>query len=887
MFAFGVFSVFTAPVPQIQASTSAYFANSYTEDFNTTVYEDAGNTTLTWDTGGGWVYLPWDSSKVKISGVATSTNIDNLVFPAVMPGYTVSDAMLTDLSDLAGQNAYSLITYSLSNDGGKTWVNAPSGQAVAFATNGTDLRWKVNIVNTNLNSPSSPAVSKLTVSYNTRAISAATGSISGCAYDDEDNDGVLDSGEGGVSGLTIQLITCPYAPLTSGAISYPDGRSYYEPGHYVGMVGYCSVKATATTGADGCYAFSNLNAGDYGVNAVEQSGWTQTLPTSTKHYYLNLPAGLAVKNINFLNHIDAASATALSVTTSSSTPPAWRGATDVQLISGTLTNTGAEDLILSNLRFGGVFSSDDESNTVLYLGNSQLGTANIVNDGSVTYNSLNYRIPKGASVSYALHGNIGHTNRTSMNYFVDSCAYTSYGVSSDCDTVVATGVTSGKKAVVTRDGVSTTLNILSSAAYLSPTVRATVTNTGVAATKGSLNVKLLEVRVTNTGNEDVTLSGIGFAGKFAEPYLQNDLLYLYMDNQYAGRPTTVTSSGVTFKGYARSIPKGGSVDLMLFGNISSNAEAGTLVYTLDSSVLTATGVTSGKTAQVTASGSSSVYVNREVAGALTVTYPGYATTFPYGSQVIPHIKGEKGTEIQKIQLGNSLDADVIFKLTNIHIDTYGSTSTYSKVLDTVYVYKNGVLVLTASPDSRNDINRDLSIIVPKNSSVEILLKGDLASSATASSFVSRMGNFTATISGSAATIRALGTPETISLDNTASGDGGASILNGIKDGAMIRLRGGIDVYIVKYVGTKRFKRLILSPSVFHSYGHLKWEDVIAVDQATLDSYVTSSYVRVAGDSRTWYLQPLGDTGRKSVAGYGFDSDSVYEINAVDRDSYRD
>ncbi|MFA6897749.1 MAG: hypothetical protein WCQ96_05740, partial [Patescibacteria group bacterium] len=32
----------------------------------------------------------------------------------------------------------------------------------------------------------------------------------------------------------------------------------------------------------------------------------------------------------------------------------------------------------------------------------------------------------------------------------------------------------------------------------------------------------------------------------------------------------------------------------------------------------------------------------------------------------------------------------------------------------------------------------------------------------------------------------------------------------------------LDVYIVKTVGTKKFKRLVLNPNIFASYSHLKW-----------------------------------------------------------------
>jgi len=124
----------------------------------------------------------------------------------------------------------------------------------------------------------------------------------------------------------------------------------------------------------------------------------------------------------------------------------------------------------------------------------------------------------------------------------------------------------------------------------------------------------------------------------------------------------------------------------------------------------------------------------------------------------------------------------------------------------------------------------------------------------------------------------------------------------IPDGALIRATGDPDVYIVKYVNdpsagsgqVKKFKRLILSPSVFENYGHLRWEDVREVSPETRDAFVTSNLVRAVGDSRVFLLAPAGDTGTKYWApssavfeAYGFDWDAIYEINAFDRDSYTD
>ncbi|MCG2719875.1 MAG: serine protease [Nanoarchaeota archaeon] len=114
----------------------------------------------------------------------------------------------------------------------------------------------------------------------------------------------------------------------------------------------------------------------------------------------------------------------------------------------------------------------------------------------------------------------------------------------------------------------------------------------------------------------------------------------------------------------------------------------------------------------------------------------------------------------------------------------------------------------------------------------------------------------------------------------------------IPEGAIIRAKNGIDVYIVKYVGDKKFKRLVLSPSVFNNYGHLKWEDIMDIEQSVIDSFTTSELVRAVGDDKIYKLYPQGDTGEKryiktieALNRNGWDLDAVYEINQFDRDSY--
>ena len=108
----------------------------------------------------------------------------------------------------------------------------------------------------------------------------------------------------------------------------------------------------------------------------------------------------------------------------------------------------------------------------------------------------------------------------------------------------------------------------------------------------------------------------------------------------------------------------------------------------------------------------------------------------------------------------------------------------------------------------------------------------------------------------------------------------------------MRAAGDIDVYIVKFIGQKKFRRLVLSPSVFTSYQHLKWENVKEISKQTLEQFAVSDLVRAVNDPKTYRLYPAGDTGEKrwittsdAFARHGFDWDAIYEINSFDRDSY--
>jgi len=116
----------------------------------------------------------------------------------------------------------------------------------------------------------------------------------------------------------------------------------------------------------------------------------------------------------------------------------------------------------------------------------------------------------------------------------------------------------------------------------------------------------------------------------------------------------------------------------------------------------------------------------------------------------------------------------------------------------------------------------------------------------------------------------------------------------IIDGDLVTTSDSFDIYIVKTVGAKKFKRLILNPEIFNSYGHLKWENVKTVPQATQDEYTLSELVievnadGSVADPKVYKVTsaPNSDVGQRSwlnttaveFEALGYDWDSIYKAN---------
>ncbi len=117
----------------------------------------------------------------------------------------------------------------------------------------------------------------------------------------------------------------------------------------------------------------------------------------------------------------------------------------------------------------------------------------------------------------------------------------------------------------------------------------------------------------------------------------------------------------------------------------------------------------------------------------------------------------------------------------------------------------------------------------------------------------------------------------------------------IVDGELVKTASSPDIYIIKLIGNKQFKRLILNPDIFNSYGHLKWENIKTISSQELAQYTVSELVRAVGDPKVYRLTSpsYSDTGVKSWVNMtaaqfiaeGYDWDSIYEINSFERNLY--
>jgi endonuclease/exonuclease/phosphatase family metal-dependent hydrolase len=106
--------------------------------------------------------------------------------------------------------------------------------------------------------------------------STLTGSISGYAYHDANDDGKYDAGDTVLAGVTIYLDLNHDGKFDSGDVSY-------------------------VTGSNGYYSFNYLPAGTFYVGEVIPAGYSKLTSPTTGEFALTITAGEAVTNVDFGN----------------------------------------------------------------------------------------------------------------------------------------------------------------------------------------------------------------------------------------------------------------------------------------------------------------------------------------------------------------------------------------------------------------------------------------------------------------------------------------------------------------------------------------------------------------------------------------------------------
>jgi uncharacterized protein (DUF2141 family) len=173
-------------------------------------------------------------------------------------------------------------------------------------------------------------------------------SIAGAVFDDLNGNGVRDSGDNGISGITI----------------YNDANNNYVME---------SSEARTTTDASGNYKFTNLSAGAYKIRQTLQSGWGQTTPSNGFGHTISLASNQQVTAMDF----------GAVQSGGTQTPPPSTGAG----ISGTVFN-------------------DANSNGILDPGDAGVANITIYNDANNDYimDPSEIRTTTDASGNYSFSG---------------------------------------------------------------------------------------------------------------------------------------------------------------------------------------------------------------------------------------------------------------------------------------------------------------------------------------------------------------------------------------------------------------------------------------------------------------------------------------------------
>jgi len=110
----------------------------------------------------------------------------------------------------------------------------------------------------------------------------------------------------------------------------------------------------------------------------------------------------------------------------------------------------------------------------------------------------------------------------------------------------------------------------------------------------------------------------------------------------------------------------------------------------------------------------------------------------------------------------------------------------------------------------------------------------------------------------------------------------------VQAGSLVRATGGTKVYYINDTPKGLMKRWLINAEVFLSYGN-KWEDIIEISSAQLETYPSVNLVKLRNDPKIYYLE--GTTkywipSSEVFQSRGYDWDRVVIVNQTELEAYQ-
>lgn len=277
-----------------------------------------------------------------------------------------------------------------------------------------------------------------------------------------------------------------------------------------------------------------------------------------------------------------------------------RGTIGVRASEAVIANNCSEDMTISSLGFLGSFGSGTLSGARLYVNGKSSGYFNKVTSTSAVYTGLSLKVARGSSIKIMLIGDVSKDpSDSTLSYTLDDCPKV-FVIKGDCTGKMIAANVIGSSSIYISQKMKIYSDCSSSSAAKTQSVKVTTVG-GIQKVQKGTRVNVIEARLTNTGSEELTVSGMGFSGLFGTKGVTNTNLWVDEVNMGSLKGS---ASAARYTGMNIKIAPGKSVRVVLRGDISSSATKRVLQYRFDSDskVFQVKGSSTGKSAKISVSG---------------------------------------------------------------------------------------------------------------------------------------------------------------------------------------------------------------------------------------------------------------------------------------------